>query len=408
MVFDNKKRITGNSEDIFHDNQNRAYARYILMNEISLDGEGISYDSDKHVNAIIIDDTKNTELCLALVRQTALICHYPNFDDESGRNRTKITYITFSTDADAIIKSIKKETGNLMDLCHWTLSSYRNDDSDTGCHRIMHSNKNEKSFIDIEFDIIVMENDNKDCGWECIISNLLSEDSSAIFTVFGSPEVIQALEDSDKLKNKSHEFHEINSKIPINISTSIDVSNAMVINMIYNVGTYLKNISPSNLYNAKDYDMALKTFIQHSPKQRIKDKWDEMKDSPELKMANICCADCLETKLRSLSASCSNVSPNINKLLQKQLKWFANSEHARWNVEKLIFGFRPYNEEEMYEDEFLFGEEQTQKRRRMKKKFIHIDICSINDLIRIDPGSFKYDCFLSLAINDIINKAEIL
>ena len=46
--------------------------------------------------------------------------------------------------------------------------------------------------------------------------------------------------------------------------------------------------------------------------------------------------------------------------------------------------------------------------KKLKAQKIHLNICSISELKRIDPGNFKYDCLLCLSIPHIISRAKRL
>ena len=85
---------------------------------------------------------------------------------------------------------------------------------------------------------------------------------------------------------------------------------------------------------------------------------------------------------------------------------YSNSEHARWNVAMLILGYRSYTPDERYKDECLYPDSDGLKEYRVsmkRKHYAHIDICSFNDLMRIDYGNLKYDCLLVLAADYIVN-----
>ena len=86
---------------------------------------------------------------------------------------------------------------------------------------------------------------------------------------------------------------------------------------------------------------------------------------------------------------------------------FAKCEHTRWNVEKLILGFREWNAREAYEYEFLYGSEAKDYKDRKKiEERAHIDICSSRTLRRIDLESVKYDNFFMLAIPYIVSFSQ--
>ena len=163
-------------------------------------------------------------------------------------------------------------------------------------------------------------------------------------------------------------------------------------------------------------------------------------------MSNVFCADCFVTRLKSLfdhnarkdiqkviiKAYCSenDVKKNENfdcktvrittkmlnymiknhekdllMLVGNNLKAMARCEHARWNVEKLILGFSPFSPQEHYEYNCRFGFSRSSYRNGLKKnKGHHINLCSYEDLYRIDPDNMKYDSFLMLAMVKILKE----
>ena len=92
----------------------------------------------------------------------------------------------------------------------------------------------------------------------------------------------------------------------------------------------------------------------------------------------------------------------VLSIVKDNLESLARCEHARWNVEKLLLGFRPLSEKEHLEDEQLFGRDRAAYRKSLKNQGIHIDLCSYRDLRRINPGDMKYDSFLMVAMPRIM------
>ncbi len=392
-------------ENIFMDDMNRVHARHIIMNDLEtpLDGEGIAYNGSRHVHVVIVDG-HGSDLCMALLRQAALVCHYPNFDERTAENRTRITYVDMDSDNPSVVLNrIQRSVCSLWDVCGKKVWTYDEDG-----RKLILSDEG-KLFIDIELNVVALGGKGelvKDVADEVLMDRnalitIIAEDSSARDLrplAVERPNVLQVYEvDREKLRNRC--------KSPL-----VDMTRAKVVNMVYNVGSCLKGVSPGNLYNAGDYENALNTSIKYCLSGTIREKWDEISSdddySAAIRLSNLNCADGLEAKRRSALAACSGnrACADLDGLLQSQLKWLAVSEHARWNTEKLVSGFRIYTDEEKYEDEFLFGEAQKESRSRMKRNFAHIDICSAKELVRVNPENFKYDCFLVLAVNDILNK----
>lgn len=111
------------------------------------------------------------------------------------------------------------------------------------------------------------------------------------------------------------------------------------------------------------------------------------------KLSNVFCADCFDSRIRGIKGSVAD-----------NLEIIARCEHSRWVVEKLILGFAPFSKAEIYKDEEL-GNERKAFRKKQKKAFWHIDLCSYHDLKRLSPEDMKYDFFLMLAITYILSHA---
>lgn len=104
------------------------------------------------------------------------------------------------------------------------------------------------------------------------------------------------------------------------------------------------------------------------------------------KWSNIYNSDSIPTKLRSLGyAKLTDFSHELN---DEEVSMLAEVEHRRWNMEKLLMGFRPLSEEE--QQQCLVGGKSI-KNQLKKERMAHLDICSLARLREIDPGSVKYD-----------------
>lgn len=359
-------------------------ARDILLNKAApLDKTGVIDDKitgidsncEKIVSAIIISDFSDIKsncnrVAISLARQIALMCHYPNFNEKDGSNRTKITIIDINpnNNLDAIFDALKVETGNLSTLCHWTIQY---PDGTTS------KNDNAKAFIDIEFNIL----------------NLNPTDlSSYIDSQYSHNEIISIFYNNYCLNGiDSNRFLQCYNFSNDSNAIEPNLKRAKLANMIYQKSinlTAIKDISNINAYKdpLNRYSKKLKWDI-------INTEWQKLR--PELKLSSLFCVDCFESRIRS--ANYNICKDNITQL--------AYTEHARWNVEKLILGYRIFTPEEKHHDNKSFGDEK--KEYRINKKNLekaHIDICSCNELSLINPEDLKYDYFLTLCINEILNR----
>lgn len=179
---------------------------------------------------------------------------------------------------------------------------------------------------------------------------------------------------------------------------SIDVRKAKWVNMVYSVGAVLDNLPPDDPNTEGRYDYALDVFCYRSNRRKREEEWNRIDPKDvKRKLSNVFCADCFESDIRSASTEKSSLAS------------LAECEHARWNVEKLIMGYRPLTFEEKHQDELLFGKEQVKYRKALQNRTedpAHIDLCSYTELKRVNPEDMKYDCFLMLAMPQIMKSCS--
>lgn len=361
-------------EDLFRDlglndseRENWYKARYYVQRVMEpLDGNGISPTSSKHVHVVI--ENIDTPLMQAVARQICLIAHYPNFNEESGDNKTLITLCSDGpSDTYTNIKD-KKVFGNLLEF-------YR-------CNIEPSKNTRDLIPLDIEF--------------ELLDKNPYSEKNVRCITLADVEEAT---------KN----FDTANAKI--------DVTMGMLVNMVYNTGAEIQNLSATDNANIERYSTALNVFCYKLKPDMIRQKWHECADVKN-KLSSVFCADCFETRINGLFDTTGKtlveyLLHDFNTVMKEickeengkaeNLNALARCEHSRWNVEKLIMGFYPLQESDWYELENCFEKERERKIKDLKKKYgKHIDLCSYRNLRRVNPADIKYDYFLMLAMPQIM------
>ena len=391
-LFKKKTKESPLMEDLFNGDRDRYLARHIVLNGIKApDAEGIWCESTKSARVVIVG---SDSLSLNIVRQLALVCHYPNFNDEKGCYRTLLTIVDTESkgrdDVEALKNSLESIAGNLLSECLWKCRYY-------GAHTVEWNSDRTSSFIDLEFDFVGLEG----VDVNSFLENDLKPGADSIVSVIDNSGLVTP-QTSAWIESCFHQYFNVGSYLADNSLTDyrIDVRRAQVVNMLYEVGNHLDDIHASNMYKVSAYKAAIEAFCMHTTEIKRQSSWDKINDAA-LKLSSVCCADCLDAKLRSVKAG----HTDLKHLNGNELECFSKSEHTRWNVEKLIMGYRPYTAQERYEDECLFSDSVALKaeRKRMKSQLrAHIDICSCNDLIRIDFESYKYDSFLTLAADDII------
>lgn len=395
----------------------RNYVKDQIDNKDKWVANGISISSSEHVH-IVIHCTD--PMAFYIARQAALMLHFPNFREGNGinqnpKNSTIITLLYNRKKYSNIVKELHKEEYlcNLIDLSKYTLITAQKNNQDNGYTFLNNPVKNPYSFIDIEFELVGFEND-----------DFVYQPSNAIVI---TPQ-------------------EINQIKAQKVCKEINVTQALRVNMVYNVGADIDNLPPDDPNTADRYSKALLYFCYQQSEAETQAKWKELINGNNIgdksyqiqlrnKLSNIICADCFYTRLRSLF--CGKISSALKSALSKQginskssfisiekinniiknneklvlnlvksnLQPLAKCEHARWNVEKLILGFSPLSEEEHYQNNRLFGSERNAYRKELKKNHAHhIDLCSYQDLRRINPSDMKYDCFLMMAMVRILKE----
>lgn len=158
-------------------------------------------------------------------------------------------------------------------------------------------------------------------------------------------------------------------------SDDIHLKRAKLINYLYETADYGSNRFKGAL-----------ELNSLSPEEIWRDAnayWNKL--TVALKWSNMYSAYTIETKLSSLRAmrnlAADDFSQDRNELLDSEIKVLAEIEHNRWNVEKLLMGFRkPSKEEDAYS---VTTDDDRNIMKKNKKLFIHHDIRPFEDLDRI-------------------------
>ena len=121
------------------------------------------------------------------------------------------------------------------------------------------------------------------------------------------------------------------------------------------------------------------------------EKWKEL--TVALKWSNLYAAYAIRSKLATLRVcrglDIDNESRDTWSLSDEETEMLAEVEHNRWNVEKLLMGFRkPRREEDKYEHPEFAGD-----LKKNKERFIHHDIRpfdKLNTIAELDKEFSRY------------------
>lgn len=328
-----------------------------------------------HVEIEIEKDTdaETTTMMMAIARQVALLTHYPNFKEDNETTRTIVSIIyNGKCDSKRLAEQLKAHMGNLLDYCQFVIDGKEEKNQ----YRIF------KDFMPLDIAFELREKDTDSCLCP-------KDDTDRHSITFLSSDVCKYFETNHAPKE-------------------IDILPAILVNMVYQTGADINNLPAYDNANIQRYSSALSVFCYHVKQKEAVKIWS--KTGWENKLSCLCCADSIGVKLSSiLDMDWENVAScllrdeaALQNAIEENIDALALCEHSRWNVEKLIFGFRPFSAAERYEDEALFGDAKTNYRKSKKEKRIHIDLCSYRNLRRINPEDIKYDYFLMLAIPHIL------
>ena len=334
---------------------------------------------DAHLHVVVLDDD---DLMLSVVRQISLLAHFPNYDEEhpneTKRNRTVITLVS---QKEHIVDLLGQEEClcNLLQHCK---------------HSLFGVIKNKDSYIDIEFEIVDQWANEEDEYKEIRIGEHIEK------------RVVIKKEEVDCFcDGKSEE--EIRT---------VDTRKAQYTDRIYSLGQEIDNLPYDDIHSVKRYALAMNVFQYTKLKETTgqivkKEEWEKEANQSTVLMllSNVFCSDCFMIRYNSIKPCWVDGKMTEKQAWEKNYDVLSKSEHARWVVEKLILGYRPFSLQERLLDESLVVDKKRRQqfRRGLKNNWkspAHIDLCSFSELRRIDPDNMKYDSFLMLSVPEILRK----
>lgn len=333
--------------------QNEFYyhARAIVNNlPQPLDREGIVPECNKHVHAILLGDS---QLVMALARHIALIAHYPNFNENTGANRTLITLVSPKISVNQMEQS--RFFGQLLNYITVIDQKGKKINNSTSCE-----------YIDIAFQLIPQD--------------------SYDYT----PQ-------ADEIVTRINTNDECWQPLMATVEQTVDVIPAQKVHMAYCVGEDLNKIDENDIASVHAYSRAIRHYgLTLWQKRKRQNQWD--KCSLTNKLSSFLLSECLESYKRSV---CVN-GRWYKKKLYRALPELARTEHLRWCVAQLIAGFRPYSTQEMVHYSTLSIQEKAIDKKEKKAQKIHLDICSNKELSKNDFDAIKYDSLLLLVMPKIV------
>lgn len=358
----------------------------------ALYGEGIPYESDTQVHLVIVGMSR---MGVSLAIEAAHVMHFPNFI-RNKKLKTKITFI----DQNAIseMNKFRQQHQHFFEVAPLYIRDFINEDGEI--RQIHPTLEGETDFLDIEFTFINGHVESEE------IRQLISEWSTSRTD---RTSIAVCLSDSNTNINIGLHLPDVvyQKQIPIFIRqrtsgtllnivrdyTSDDKWNKYA--NIYPFGMYDNNydIDKKELYAAQCTNYIYHYFNTHqqiptsiATEEELIKLWEQ--NDIALQWSNYYHAHAIAPKLQALHFDRSTLYPSLTK---EQIELIAETEHNRWNVEKLLIGYRKPSKKEV----------ETIDKGILKKHLAHPDI---KPYYQISEESKNYNRAIAAGIPLIANQ----
>lgn len=164
------------------------------------------------------------------------------------------------------------------------------------------------------------------------------------------------------------------------------IKRAKLINYLYTTADYFNHKFKSILY--------LETIPEKDLWEEADDMWNKLEVA--YKWSNLYNSYAIRTKLATLRAMrglcLDDFTKDTDPLSESEVKELAKVEHNRWNVEKLLMGYRKaHYDEDKY---WTTNEEIQNKLKKNRKLFIHYDIRPFEELDDIKELDFEFSRYI--------------
>jgi hypothetical protein len=194
------------------------------------------------------------------------------------------------------------------------------------------------SFLDFEFSFIALD----DISFSDYVKGKYSSIDESVISTFICCKGALSEEFNTAYFDNSYVIDEMDFNGKDIALKQEDINRAKLVNTVYNMGAKLMYIR--DMYEVKQYKIIIDILCRYTSKSKINDFWNKASDKD--KFSSLCCADCFDVKLNSLSKyGIKDVS--ISDLIKDNIVALAVSEHARWNMEQLLLSQMPISKEEL-------------------------------------------------------------
>lgn len=377
----------------------------------ALDRDGITKDSDISVHLIVVG---MTQVAYAMATTAAHICHFPNFKTKG--KKTKITFIQ---------KDIRQELDfwmghfdSLMDLSYSELVSW---DKEGRKNVVEMYPKPEyinpllsgyKGFLDVEWEFIdagVEDPNVREYIRECVKKDGVSEYLSFAFCGHEAEDNVAA---SLYLPKDVFEKNDIPVYVyqPLTRWVLATAKETDRYSNLYPFGMRTDCFDPQQerLLWAKRikfiYDNEGK-YDAMASLDKLNEGWYKKEGQYIMQQSNVYAANSVPVKFRSIG-----LDPAVRtSMTSDEVNVLAETEHNRWNVERLLAGYSPVPFEDrmtiiaglLSSDKAAVKLAKDEKNRLKKKLFKHADIAPYDELLNL---SKEYDINIVKNLLDVIKQ----
>lgn len=402
----------------------------------SVYGNGIGPKDKKQVHLVFVG---TTNFAVSFAMEAAHMLHFPNFDEEKLKPKTRITFIDKNMDQEMpLFITRNRHFFEVQSYYYGDLSDSQNTDSKRIDERLS-TGFNEHDFLDVEFEFIKGDVYSKEAQelirkWSLdnegqYLSIFLSLADQRLNFMMGMNMPDEVYDNAvpvfirqdradnfvtnlRKADDKELAYHHVeNGELktikrkgryanlyPFGMDDMAYCSDervmrqAKLINYLYKTANYnTSRFTDTLILNSKQEA----TIWSEAEKY-----WNEL--TVALRWSNLYCAYCIPCKLASLRVmrdlKPDDTSHDLFSLSDEEVNHLAPVEHNRWSVEKLLMGFqKPSLDEDKYEHS-----EFKKELKGNKDLFIHHDIRPFHEL----DGVQKMDYEISRYIPWILKMTE--
>ena len=425
------RSILNNSLEFIPFNYYETWAQKVVSDGVPIESTGLPYDSRQYVQIFVVGMSR---MGVALGLEYAHIAHFPNYIKDH-KLRTRITFIDINAETESAFFIGRYK--NLFDLSRWRYVDENNPYPEW--------NIPNKDFLDIEWEFLnggiqtpfvrnYIETQVADKNARITMAVCLPNSSQSLASALYLPTcmyeadnvmqiwVYQATESAiiDGINNQDMRYQKLKafgtSAYTYGSTLIVDNLKPLLVCGVYSVVYDLVKSSASveNVYEhiSKAYEAKGHEEWKNS---KIWAKWSNIYNACTLNVKLRSCGiapEEFDILKRSISMRDGRVVFDIETIGQELMKKFhtlAIVEHNRWNIEKLLMGYRALTDTELEKFSNTLSKDEFDKmKQELKDKACraHLDILPFDMLVRLDSGVEDFDYLLSLMIADIINKTK--